>query len=135
SRTQRVSSATRASAAPSSARGSSAAARSAPSSGAAWTIAVAILLLGLGHVVFMRVMYDDAFISYRYAANLAHGFGPVFNPGERVEGYSNFLWVVMMALLIRLGGEPERIGPLVSAGFALATLALVMFAAQRRGAS
>jgi len=40
---------------------------------------------------------DDAYISYRYAANLAAGDGLVFNPGERVEGYSNLLYVLMLA--------------------------------------
>lgn len=40
---------------------------------------------------------DDAWISYRYARNLAHGEGLVFNAGERVEGYSNFLYVLLIA--------------------------------------
>jgi hypothetical protein len=39
---------------------------------------------------------DDAYISYRYAQNLAQGNGLVFHRGERVEGYSNFLYVLMM---------------------------------------
>lgn len=39
---------------------------------------------------------DDAYISYRYAQNLAQGNGLVFNRGERVEGYSNFLYVLLM---------------------------------------
>jgi hypothetical protein len=37
---------------------------------------------------------DDAYISYRYAENLVRGEGLVFNHGERVEGYSNFLYVL-----------------------------------------
>jgi len=45
---------------------------------------------------------DDAYISYRYAENLANGQGLVFNPGERVEGYSNFLYVVLIAALLKL---------------------------------
>ena len=44
---------------------------------------------------------DDAYISYRYAANLAEGNGLVFNPGERVEGYTNFLYVVVLAGFMR----------------------------------
>ena len=45
------------------------------------------------------VLFDDAMISMQYARNLAHGNGPVFNAGgDRVEGYSNPLWVVYMAL-------------------------------------
>ena len=42
---------------------------------------------------------DDAFISFRYAENFAQGKGLVFNSGERVEGYSNFLWVILLGLL------------------------------------
>jgi hypothetical protein len=40
---------------------------------------------------------DDAYISYRYAENLMRGEGLVFNRGERVEGYSNFLYVLAVA--------------------------------------
>ncbi len=39
---------------------------------------------------------DDAFITYRYAKNFYDGHGIVFNPGEWVEGYSNFLHVLLM---------------------------------------
>ncbi len=48
---------------------------------------------------------DDGFISFRYAQNFAAGHGLVFNVGEdpRVEGYSNLLWVLWLALLERLG--------------------------------
>ena len=48
---------------------------------------------------------DDAYISYRYAHNWALGAGPVFNRGERVEGYTNFLLVAFLALVRRLGGD------------------------------
>jgi hypothetical protein len=39
---------------------------------------------------------EDAYISFRYARNLANGLGLVYNEGERVEGYSNLLWVLIM---------------------------------------
>lgn len=41
-------------------------------------------------------LLDDAFISMKYAANLAQGHGLVWNPGERVEGYTNFLWTLVL---------------------------------------
>lgn len=44
------------------------------------------------------ILFDDAMISMRYAHNLAHGHGLVWNPGERVEGFTNPLWVGFMAL-------------------------------------
>lgn len=50
---------------------------------------------------------DDAFVSLRYAQNLVAGHGLVFNVGERVEGYSNFLWVLLAALAQWLGISPE----------------------------
>lgn len=46
---------------------------------------------------------DDAFISYRYAQNLADGNGLVFNVGEHVEGYTNLSWTLAVAAAIRAG--------------------------------
>jgi hypothetical protein len=46
----------------------------------------------------MHALFDDAMVSMQYAKNLAHGAGLVWNAGgERVEGYSNPLWVLLMA--------------------------------------
>jgi hypothetical protein len=42
---------------------------------------------------------DDMMISMRYARNLIEGNGLVWNPGERIEGYTNFLWTMVMAAL------------------------------------
>ena len=49
-----------------------------------------------GHRYFL--ITDDAFISMRYAWNLSHGLGFVWNPGERVEGITNFLMALVMSL-------------------------------------
>jgi arabinofuranosyltransferase len=61
--------------------------------------ALAVLVAGLAlHTIFSREWgADDAFISFRYAKNLTGGHGLVFNPGERVEGYTNFLYVLILA--------------------------------------
>jgi len=67
---------------------------------------------------------DDAFISFRYAQNVAHGQGFVFNPGERVEGYSNFTWVVIAAAALHSGADPEQAAKVV--GFLSGALALVL---------
>src|SRR3990172_4168172 len=48
-----------------------------------------------------REMADDAMISARYARNLARGYGLTYNRGsgeEAVEGYSNFIWTLGLAL-------------------------------------
>jgi hypothetical protein len=62
------------------------------------------------------VLYDDAMISMRYARNLAAGSGLVWNPGKPpVEGYTNFLWTLWMAL-IHLTGVDETKSSLAVAG-------------------
>jgi hypothetical protein len=49
---------------------------------------------------------EDAYITFRYAANWAEGLGPVFNAGERVMGFTSPLWTALLALGMRLGAEP-----------------------------
>ena len=46
----------------------------------------------------LTLTQDDAYISFRYADNLLAGEGLVYNAGERVEGFTNFLWVILLAL-------------------------------------
>jgi hypothetical protein len=43
-------------------------------------------------------LFDDAMISMRYAWNLSHGNGLVWNAGEHVEGITNLLLTLLMAL-------------------------------------
>ena len=50
---------------------------------------------------------DDAFISFRYAENWVAGHGFVYNVGEHVEGYTNFLWTLMVGVAMKLGFAPE----------------------------
>ncbi len=53
-----------------------------------------------------RFVQDDAFISFRYAKNFINGYGLVFNPGEYVEGYTNFLWTLLIAFGLKLNFSP-----------------------------
>jgi hypothetical protein len=50
---------------------------------------------------------DDAFIVFRYARNLADGLGLVFNAGERVEGFTDLLWVLWTSAAFALHIDPE----------------------------
>ncbi len=68
--------------------------------------AAGIAIVTLVHVVYyLPRVVDDLFISLRYAENLARGRGLVYNPGERVEGFSSPLWVLLQALGFSLGAE------------------------------
>lgn len=69
---------------------------------------------------------DDAFISFRYARNFAEGHGLVWNEGERVEGYTNFLWTAGLGVLGKLGAnipQAALFGCLVSFVIALVVTA------------
>ncbi|HWV37286.1 MAG TPA: hypothetical protein VN033_02300 [Vulgatibacter sp.] len=52
---------------------------------------------------FLTFLSDDALISLRYAERLAEGKGLTWTDGERVEGYSNLLWVLAVAGLRLVG--------------------------------
>ena len=54
-------------------------------------------------------LYDDAFITFRYAANLAAGNGFVYNLGERVQGITTPLWGLLLAVVDRAGFRMEPI--------------------------
>src|SRR5207244_5605095 len=87
---------------------------------------------------WLRFGIDDAFINFRYAENLAAGLGPVFNAGERVEGYTTPAWVFLLAGLHRLGapllGTAHVLGIAAAATTVLAAGALATRAAPRLGA-
>src|SRR5690349_2759603 len=65
---------------------------------------------------------DDAYISFRYAENLANGNGLVYNVGERVEGYTNFLWTVLLAAAVKLGAAPAAASKVLGAACAAGAL-------------
>ncbi len=64
---------------------------------------IMVILLYKDTNTLYRNHYDDAAISYRYAANLASGYGLVFNEGERTDAASSFLYTAVLALVYRLG--------------------------------
>jgi hypothetical protein len=87
---------------------------------------VCLVLLLLMAARFFDHTYDDAFISFRYAENLVRGDGLVFNPGERVEGYSNFLWILLIAPFLALSSAPEAIVGLIGVAASIGLLLAVV---------
>jgi arabinofuranosyltransferase len=63
---------------------------------------------------WLSALTDDAFISFRYARHLVDGSGLVFNPGEYVEGYTNLLWVLIMAAVYWLGLDMPLLSRVIS---------------------
>lgn len=64
----------------------------------AWIVvlvpALCIALAGWSH----RWVTEDAFIDFRVVGNILSGHGPVFNVGERVEVYTDPLWVAILTV-------------------------------------
>jgi len=73
-------------------------------------------------------LFDDAMVSMRYSENLAQGHGLVWNAGgERVEGYTNFFWVLYMSLIHLLPIAKPKISLLIQISGALFLLANLIF--------
>ncbi|MGC9516517.1 MAG: hypothetical protein ACP5C3_02310 [Methanomicrobiales archaeon] len=78
------------------------------------SIYVYLIIIVIILIIFSALLYniwhfsvDDAFITFRYALNLAEGHGIVWNIGEfPTEGYSNFLWLIIVSLLIKINLDP-----------------------------
>src|SRR5574341_222244 len=92
---------------------------------------IVIVFLFLVHTLFYFFALgtdavDDAYISFRYAQNAIRGYGLVFNPNERVEGFTNFLWTALMVPLEGAHVDVGRASMLLGALFALGVIALTV---------
>jgi arabinofuranosyltransferase len=74
---------------------------------------------------------DDAFISLRYIRQWLAGNGLVYNIGDPVEGYSSFLWIILLGLTGRFGMDLIVAARVWGIGFSLATLLLAYVFARR----
>ena len=107
----------------------------------AWPLRLAqflpyLLLLGTAYSVFAETV-DDPYITFRYAANLLAGLGPVFNPGERVEGFTSPLHLLLSAGLLSVAPAMDILfkAKCASLLFAFVMLAQTRALARRSGLS
>ena len=72
-------------------------------------VLVLVALVGalVSYITFADFLFEDSYITLRYATNLAAGRGLVFQSGEAVLGTSSPLWAMLLALPIALGAQPE----------------------------
>ena len=100
-------------------------------------VTVFLLLVVCGGVVQVMIAWDstqdDAFAAFRYARNLTRGEGPVYNPGERLEGDTSFLWTALLCAAALFGGDPASVAPVLGAVAAAAIAALLVMS--HRGCS
>lgn len=93
-------------------------------------IATAFGYAGLVAWAYRDFAMDDAYIGFRYIANLLAGNGFVFSPGAVVEGVTNAGWLLLLAPLAAFAG-PFAAAKIAALLFLLATLGLVLVAARR----
>jgi arabinofuranosyltransferase len=68
-------------------------------------LVIGCLVVQFPHLWAERWAQDDAYVSFRYARNLVRGHGLVYNVGEPVEGYTNFLWTLAAAVPLAAGAD------------------------------
>jgi hypothetical protein len=95
-------------------------------------VAAAVFLARLLHIILGGLTYEDAYISLRYAANLAAGRGLVYNPGEAVFGATTPLYVLLLALFTGLGAPAPLVWGKLLGAAADALTAALWFGALRR---
>jgi len=92
------------------------------------------LLLGTAYSVFAQTV-DDPYITFRYAANLLAGHGPVFNIGERAEGFTSPMHLLLSLVLVAAAPSVDILfkAKCASLLFAFVVLALTGTLARRSG--
>jgi hypothetical protein len=65
------------------------------------------------YLLFSHWAYDDPFITYRYAQNLAQGDGFVYNPGQRVLSTTTPLFAILLALLTNIWSDIPHLANLI----------------------
>jgi arabinofuranosyltransferase len=98
-------------------------------------LALFFFLAGFSLILQQAWISEDAFITLRHVDNFISGYGPVFNPGERVEGYSHPLWFAILSLFRWLGLSAKGSAVLPGLLFSLAALYLFFFKIRYSGFS
>jgi hypothetical protein len=104
-----------------------------PWAGERWLrLGLVLVLIGVGlwRAYTNATCFDDAYISLRYAENFVAGHGLVYNEGEYVEGYTNFLWTILVSLFMWL--TPVE-APLIAVLGSMAAFALNLWVVWRIG--
>src|SRR5437899_12684992 len=90
-----------------------------------------VLAAGAWFAIMAVYQVDDASIVYQYATNLGRGDGFVFNPGERVEGVTCFLWTLLLAPWAAAGLRLPVVAPVLTAGAGCAVVLVLPFVSAR----
>ena len=97
-----------------------------------WLLVMAVFLFAL---VQSAWLCDDAFISFRTADNFVHGYGLTWNVQERVQTYTNPLWLFLFSAVYFVTREPFYTGIFLSLAVSAAAVGLFAGKIARSGAA
>jgi len=98
---------------------------------ARWLILGAAAIVLTVHSLAYNFVTDDAYISFVFSRNLAEHGELSFNLGQPVEGYTNFLWTVVIGIAMLGGIPPELSSRVLGTGCALVALYVVFRVMER----
>lgn len=93
-------------------------------------LAIAVYLWQASSLMFVQ---DDAYITLAYARNILSGHGPVFNPGEYVEGFTSLLWLLLSVVVQAVSSDPATILQLFGLTLGGITLGVLWFSISELG--
>ena len=96
-------------------------------------LALRAALVGLFAAVLLRTAWvcDDAYITFRTCHNLIEGFGPRWNVAERVQTFTNPLWMLLVSAAYTVAGNVYASALALSFCCSLAAFGLVVFGLAR----
>ena len=87
-------------------------------------LAVIAFVVPIAYALYTGHTWEDYFITFRHSANLVHGLGLVYNPGERVHGFTSPLGVLLPAFFYAITGAKDYLPALwlfrIASAFAFA---------------
>jgi len=88
-------------------------------------LAVILLVFTSASLFFFKWIVDDLYIYFRYVSNFLNGKGIAYNSGDYVEGFSSFLWFLVLSAAGLLKQNPETSAKIISLFFGVASLYLL----------
>jgi arabinofuranosyltransferase len=90
-------------------------------------VKIGFVVLGLYAVVSRLWAAEDAYITFRYIDNFLHGYGLVYNVGDRVEGFTHPAWLFLVTIPAALGLPIRASALLLSLALTAISLILLTF--------
>jgi arabinofuranosyltransferase len=96
---------------------------------ALYAVFIARTAFSIGGITYFTLV-DDAMVSMRYAEHLAHGFGLVWNVGQKpVEGFTNPAWMLIMSAfhLLPISSAKISLGIMVLSALILLSNVVIVY--------